>query len=122
MDRARSLVEFRCATSLWLTRGIDSTDVALNSIGGTGGVITICTAHISKFNGDYSGCRFHVCLEQPQAGFPVVWCFQVVKTAQSRERTGRTLLTVFSQLQWRDEAREVWLSLRPAPTGSPVTR
>jgi hypothetical protein len=39
----------------------------------------------------------------PQAG--VRWCgvFQVVKTAQSRERTGRTLLTALSQLPWRDK-------------------
>jgi hypothetical protein len=42
------------------------------------------------------------------------WCgvFQVVKTARSRERTERTLLTALSQLLWRDKGREVWFSLR----------
>jgi hypothetical protein len=40
----------------------------------------------------------------------VRWCdvFQVVKTAQSRGRTERTLLTALSQLQCRDKSREVW--------------
>jgi hypothetical protein len=37
---------------------------------------------------------------------------QVVKTAQSRERTERTLLTALSQLLSRDKDREVWFSLR----------
>ena len=41
----------------------------------------------------------------------VVWCFQVVKTAQSRGRTERTLVTALSQLRWRDKGREVWFSL-----------
>ena len=43
----------------------------------------------------------------------VRWCvvFQVVKTAQSRERTGRTLFTALSQLLWRDKGRAVWFSL-----------
>jgi hypothetical protein len=40
-----------------------------------------------------------------------VGCFQVVKTAQSRERTERTLLKALSQLQWPDNGREVWFSL-----------
>jgi hypothetical protein len=37
--------------------------------------------------------------------------FQVVKTAQSRGRTERTLLTALSQLLWPDKGREVWFSL-----------
>jgi hypothetical protein len=37
--------------------------------------------------------------------------FQVVKTAQSRERTERTLLTALSQLLWPDRGSEVWFSL-----------
>ena len=43
----------------------------------------------------------------------VRWCvvFQVVKTAQSRERAGRTLFTALSQLLWRDKGRAVWFSL-----------
>jgi hypothetical protein len=47
----------------------------------------------------------------PQAG--VQWCgvFQVVKTAQSRGRTERTLHTALSQLLLRDKGREVWFSL-----------
>ena len=47
----------------------------------------------------------------PRAG--VRWCgvFQVVKTAQSRGRTERTLLTALPQLLWRDKGREVWFSL-----------
>ena len=36
---------------------------------------------------------------------------KVVKTAQSRERTERTLLTALSQLLWPDKGREVWFSL-----------
>jgi hypothetical protein len=36
--------------------------------------------------------------------------FQVVKTAQSRERTKRTLLKTLSQLRWPDKGREVWFS------------
>jgi hypothetical protein len=41
------------------------------------------------------------------------WCgvFQVVKAAQSRERTERTLLTALSQLLWPDKGRAVWFSL-----------
>ena len=41
------------------------------------------------------------------------WCgvFQVVKTAQSRGRTERTLVTALSQLLWRDKGRDVWFSL-----------
>jgi len=51
-------------------------------------------------------------LRWPQAG--VRWCgvFQVVKTAQSRGRTERTLLKALSQLLWPDKGREVWFSLR----------
>jgi hypothetical protein len=37
--------------------------------------------------------------------------FQVVKTAQSRGRTERTLLKALSQLPWPDKGREVWFSL-----------
>jgi|SRR5450631_2616484 hypothetical protein len=37
--------------------------------------------------------------------------FQVVKTAHSRGRTERTLLTALSQLLWPDKGREVWFSL-----------
>jgi hypothetical protein len=41
------------------------------------------------------------------------WCgvFQIVKTAQSRGRTERTLLTALSQLLWRVDVREVWFSM-----------
>jgi hypothetical protein len=39
---------------------------------------------------------------------------QVVKTAQSRGRTERTLLKALSQLRWPDKGREVWS--RPAGT------
>jgi hypothetical protein len=40
-----------------------------------------------------------------------VGVFRIVKTAQSRGRTERTLLTALSQLLWRDKGREVWFSL-----------
>jgi hypothetical protein len=52
-------------------------------------------------------------LRWPQAG--VRWCgvFQVVKTAQSRGRTGRTLLKALSQLLWPDKGREVWSRRAP---------
>jgi hypothetical protein len=45
-----------------------------------------------------------------------VWCvFQVFKTAQSRERTERTLLKALSQLPWPDKGREVWFFLGRKP-------
>jgi hypothetical protein len=44
--------------------------------------------------------------------------FQVVKTAQSRERTERTLLKALSQLQWPDNGREVWSRRAPRLAGA----
>ena len=51
------------------------------------------------------------CVIWARAGDRWFSAFQVVKTAQSRGRTGRTLHTALSQLLWRDQGREVWLSL-----------
>ena len=44
-------------------------------------------------------------LRWPRAGVRRCGVFQVVKTAQSRERTERTLVTATSQLLWRDKGR-----------------
>jgi hypothetical protein len=52
----------------------------------------------------------------PSGGFRPVpgGVFQVVKTAQSRGRTGRTLLKAPSQLLWPDRGREVYNHCEPA--------
>ena len=41
------------------------------------------------------------------------------KLLNQERRTGRTLLTSVFTIQWHDQAREVGLAIRSAPTGSP---